>query len=150
MEVFSKILTKTDVDKRLAIPTDCLKHFRFDKNKDSESLQVMDENGGIWNLRCYTRRRGYSKPVLSSGWRQFVTCSGIRAGDRVNFYIDYKQEVSYRIEVKRKFMIFGSECWGNLQPDLEKRTKAESEAEAEAEVVEVQTSNFEQTAAAEA
>ncbi|XWS07635.1 hypothetical protein CRYUN_Cryun41cG0006400 [Craigia yunnanensis] len=99
--LFSKHLTVTDVQKRLAIPTSCLKHFKFGKDKYSIPLHVLDEDGEGWSFVCSARKNcQYPKPYFNQGWLRFVKSKRMRVGDKVNFYKDVEADV-YRIEVDR-------------------------------------------------
>ncbi|MBA0628329.1 hypothetical protein Godav_023083 [Gossypium davidsonii] len=116
--LFTKVLTNTDVEKRLAVPNNSLKHFELENGNCSKSFEVKDENGSTWTFRCYVRNDGaYKKPVLSSGWRQFVLNKGVHQGDLITLYKDVEAEASYKIEVQRKIKLLGKECWSSLEPD---------------------------------
>ncbi|XVE69415.1 hypothetical protein DITRI_Ditri09bG0150500 [Diplodiscus trichospermus] len=120
MPVFSKLLTDTDVLKRLAIPTGCLEHLSSGKGENSVPFHVVDENGEKWNFVCSTRSKGYyPKPCLSRGWRHFVRSKGLRVGDRIVFHKDAEAE-TYKIGVQRKIMLFGEEIWSDCPPDQQR------------------------------
>ena len=143
MILFSKCLSLTDVSKRLAIPTSCLKNFPSFEGKYSIPLHVLDQNGEEWIFVCSARKNGYPKPCFIQGWLRYVNSKRICVGDRVHFYKDAESEV-YRIELHRRIRLFGHEYWSKEPPDqrqvnFEKRTEAEADTEAEAEVIEVQT-----------
>ncbi|EOY17791.1 Uncharacterized protein TCM_042510 [Theobroma cacao] len=135
--LFSKTLTATDVQKRLSIPFTCLKDFEF-HGSNSAHLRVEDQNGSIWPFALSTRKKGYPKPIFSKGWLQFVRCSHLCEGDRVEFYKDTKANGLYRIQVQRCIKLFGKKCW--VTPPLDQRrvnfeegTEAAAEAEAKEE-----------------
>lgn len=115
MTLFSKILTFTDVKKRLSVPSRSLRYLEPFNGNCFTSFVVTDENGREWTFRCHVRKwSAYKKPVLSSGWREFVVDKGVRQGDRITLYKDVEAEASYKIEVQRKVKLFGKEYWSSL------------------------------------
>ncbi|XVF24127.1 hypothetical protein REPUB_Repub13aG0100500 [Reevesia pubescens] len=133
--LFSKVLTSTDIGKRLAIPTRCLKQFTPEKGNYYTSVQVEDESGRIWNFGYRARKMNYPKPVFCQGWREFVISKKLCVGDGVNFYKDMKSKGLYKIELARRrqsIRLFGQEL--HQPPDRElvdfKITTAAAEAEA--------------------
>ncbi|XVE85185.1 hypothetical protein DITRI_Ditri17bG0071400 [Diplodiscus trichospermus] len=92
-----KILKKTDIEKRLSVPTvkkQCFLNFR---GQHKVEFKVRDKNGKVWPFVCSTRKKkGYPKPVLSKGWLQFVRHWRLAIGDQVIFY---RNQGEYRIEV---------------------------------------------------
>ncbi|XVF48946.1 hypothetical protein PTKIN_Ptkin03bG0228900 [Pterospermum kingtungense] len=137
MLLFSKVLTATDVKKRMAIPTSCLKHLiRSDGGDSSMHLRVEDENEETWEFTCFSRPIGvYSKPYFCGEWIQFVKHRNICVGDRVHFYRNDAAE-AYRIEVQRKIVLLGRECWSNPTPQAQRRVNFEKRREGEGEDVE--------------
>ncbi|KAF5725858.1 hypothetical protein HS088_TW23G00588 [Tripterygium wilfordii] len=115
--IFSKILTKTDVEKRLSLPTKSLKSlpsFEVGRRCNVE-FQAMDGNGRLWRFGCIIRKKGHPKPVLSKGWIAFVAHNKLQIGDQVKFY----QEIAnpgasqYKVEVKKAVKLFGVVvCYG--------------------------------------
>ncbi|XVF00600.1 hypothetical protein REPUB_Repub04eG0014600 [Reevesia pubescens] len=106
--IFSKILTKTDIEKRLSVPTvkkQCFLNFR-DQHK--AEFKVVDKNGEVWTFVCSTRKKkgDYPKPVLSKGWLQFVRCWKLAIGDEVIIYRNQdkagKAKGYYMIEVIKR------------------------------------------------
>ncbi|XWS67491.1 hypothetical protein CRYUN_Cryun04dG0011200 [Craigia yunnanensis] len=82
--VFSKILTKTDIEKRLSVPTVKKKCFLNFRDQHKEEFKAIDMNGKVWLFLCSTRKtKGYPKPVLSKGWLLFVRCWKLAIGDKV-------------------------------------------------------------------
>jgi len=82
MQIFSKVLTDTDVRFRFSFPTHCLQHLDFAGN-NSVDLHVKDSCGELLVIRCRKRNGGYDKPELSTGWLKFVADYGLRVGDKV-------------------------------------------------------------------
>ena len=111
MEILLRNLKKTDIEKRLTIPSKSLKYFPPLNGKHMVDFQAKDESDRVWKFRIYTRKKNnkYLKPVLTKGWRKFVCSKGLRIGDRVAFYMGKEQAGAqdkagkghYRIEVKR-------------------------------------------------
>ncbi|XVF68214.1 hypothetical protein PTKIN_Ptkin10aG0186900 [Pterospermum kingtungense] len=101
MEVFSKILTKTDIGKRLAVPSQRKKCFlSFTGQQHRIEFEVVDEDGGVWVFVCSTRKLGrFPKPVLTKGWLQFARWWKLAVGDEV--ILHSKVRGQYRIEIKR-------------------------------------------------
>ncbi|KAF9685011.1 hypothetical protein SADUNF_Sadunf03G0009900 [Salix dunnii] len=87
MQIFSKELTDTD-----------------------------DSYGELRVIRCRKRDGKYGKPVLSSGWLDFVADYGLRVGDKVVLLSedDHNLGSQFRIEAKRRIMLFGGEPWGDV------------------------------------
>ncbi|WRX20783.1 hypothetical protein QQP08_013270 [Theobroma cacao] len=84
-EMFSKRLTRTDMSKRLALPTKRLSLFPpFDGGNEIE-LVIWDDdvNGQVWNFVCSIRQTGYPKPVFSRLRLDFVVAKGLTVGDKV-------------------------------------------------------------------
>ncbi|XVF45878.1 hypothetical protein PTKIN_Ptkin02bG0242800 [Pterospermum kingtungense] len=85
--VFSKTLTKTDVEKRLSVPSakkQCFLEFRGQHKKE---FKVVDTRGKVWAFGCSIRKKKqYPKPVLSKGWLQFVRWWGLQIDDEVKLH----------------------------------------------------------------
>ncbi|EOX98129.1 Uncharacterized protein TCM_006964 [Theobroma cacao] len=114
MKLFSKLLTQTDIEKRLSVPTHILHLFPFLDGDRFADLQVKDSSGGLWTFRCIYRDGIYAKPVFSKGWLEFVYAKNLQIDDEVAFHKDKDIEaaVPYRIEVKRKLMrLMGQDIW---------------------------------------
>ncbi|XWS40383.1 hypothetical protein CRYUN_Cryun18bG0136500 [Craigia yunnanensis] len=86
MKIASKNLKKTDIEKRLTIPSKSLNYFPPLSDKHMMDFPVRDESGHVWKFRIYTRKKNNKE---------------LRIGDRVAFYMDKDQAgtVRYRIEV---------------------------------------------------
>ncbi|WRX14593.1 B3 DNA binding domain - like 10 [Theobroma cacao] len=105
MAVLSKVLTKTDVEKRLSVRTVNKKCFLDFGNKHKVEFKVEDKNGDVWPFVCSTREgQDYPKPVLSKGWLRFVRRWKLAIGDRVVLHeIQGKAGTGlYRIEVIKR------------------------------------------------
>ncbi|GLT86292.1 hypothetical protein SLE2022_044380 [Rubroshorea leprosula] len=110
MAVFSKVLTKIDVERRLSLTADddeavLPQSFR----EQPVLLQVKDENGSLWSFRRCTIliRPGIRPKLLIDDSRQFVRSRGLNCGDEINlFWEDDKAsgrpDRQHKIEVTRK------------------------------------------------
>ncbi|OMO94998.1 hypothetical protein CCACVL1_05653 [Corchorus capsularis] len=117
--LFTKQLSKTDVEKRLAIPTSSLRAFNLNVDAYSVGFEAEDmKSGRIWQFQCTTRTKGfYSKPIISKGWVQFVKFKQLRVGDRVTFYKSNEHneaQVPYKVEVERKLKLLGKLVWAKV------------------------------------
>ncbi|KAL4303973.1 hypothetical protein GQ457_10G022840 [Hibiscus cannabinus] len=112
-----KNLKKTDIEKRMTLPSKSLKCFpSLRDDKHTVDFQVRDECGRVWKFQIYTRKKNkkYLKPVLTKGWREFVCSKRLRVGDRVAFYMekeDQADSVKYRVKVEKAVRIFGAVFW---------------------------------------
>ncbi|KAJ6991003.1 hypothetical protein NC653_019281 [Populus alba x Populus x berolinensis] len=110
--VFSKELTKTDVRKRMSIPTKKLPHLpQFQAG--AVVLEVEDERGQVWNMRCSIRKQKYLKPVISSSWVAFARSKNLGIGDKIFFYRELNDEdgpsgAKYKIKVQKATKVFGA------------------------------------------
>lgn len=112
MAIVSKELKKTDIEKRLTIPSKALKRFPSLGRNHVVTFKARDESGHPWEFQIYTRKgQKYSKPVLTRGWREFVCTKELTVGDRVEFDKEEKEQgggaVMYRVRVVRAVKIFG-------------------------------------------
>ncbi|KAJ6309135.1 hypothetical protein OIU76_018679 [Salix suchowensis] len=83
----------------------------------SADLRVKDSSGELRVTRCRKRVHGdYAKPELSKGWRKYVTDYELRVGDRAVLLAeeDHRLGSQFRIEAKRRIILFGQEVWGGL------------------------------------
>ncbi|GLT25314.1 hypothetical protein SLA2020_004490 [Shorea laevis] len=110
MAIFAKCLSKTDVRKRLSVPSKSLKYFPLSGEHHPVDFKVKDENGRVWTFRCYTRKKKHLKPVLTKGWREFVCTQKLEIGDKVEFCRDGEEGTGagYRIKVQKVVRVFGA------------------------------------------
>ncbi|OMO92235.1 hypothetical protein COLO4_17754 [Corchorus olitorius] len=102
MQKFSKILTKTDVRKRLSVRTKKKECFLNFGDKFKVKFKVIDQKRKVWSFECSKREKGkYPKPVLSKGWLAFVRQWLLAVGDEVIFHeeLDKAGKFFYRIQV---------------------------------------------------
>ncbi|KAK9213695.1 hypothetical protein WN944_005680 [Citrus x changshan-huyou] len=114
MEVYSKILTETDVSTRLAVESNTIDEFfpAFEAGQDSQDLVVEDENGERWRFGLFIRQGPYGKPTISAGWRHFVRSKQAKVGDQVVFSKERVAAIgsafSYKIRVVKQVKPFKS------------------------------------------
>ncbi|XWS62845.1 hypothetical protein CRYUN_Cryun06bG0045500 [Craigia yunnanensis] len=108
MKLFSKLLSKTDVRKRLSIPMKIFVSFPRFKVGHTLDLKVKDESGSLWLFRLCIRKN-YLKPVFSKGWCKFVQSKNLKVGDKVKFYKeeDEASGAQFKIKAKKPVKIFG-------------------------------------------
>ncbi|XVF40735.1 hypothetical protein PTKIN_Ptkin01aG0138700 [Pterospermum kingtungense] len=112
-QLFSKVLSPTDIEHRLAVPSEILWAFDFDEAHRCADFQVKDKGGQKWQFRCSTRKKDFHpKPVVSKGWRRFVKDKRLQVGDKVLLYKDFECDSPYKIKTMKKvFRLFGEEVW---------------------------------------
>ncbi|OMP11640.1 hypothetical protein CCACVL1_00374 [Corchorus capsularis] len=120
MELFTKLLTQTDIERRLSVPTHILNSIPFvDEDDRHADLQVKDSGGGLWTFRCICRDGAYAKPVFSKGWLEFVHAKKLKVDDKVVLFKDKDDNqgaVSYRIEVRREVLrLMGQDIWIDVE-----------------------------------
>ena len=108
----SKILTKTDTEKRLSVPIKFLESLPPFKGGHAVFFQATEESGKVWTFQCSTRKKGrYQKPVLSRGWLAFARKKKLEVGDKIEFYKARDQETEkpfYGVRVEREIKILGA------------------------------------------
>ncbi|MBA0874812.1 hypothetical protein Goshw_022431 [Gossypium schwendimanii] len=119
-EIFSKNLSKTDVDARLSFPMKALKVFQFLEGENKTEFEAADGIGKRWRFGLSKRKARHSKvhpkPVLSSGWRAYVKAKGLQTKDRFVLYGDLDNlstKKRFRVRAQRKvprsIKLFGKE-----------------------------------------
>jgi len=112
MARFSKGLRKTDIKKRLSVPTGFLSSLpSFNAGGHAVDFQAVDGSGRVWAFRCSIRKKGHPKPVISKGWLAFVASKSLKGGDKVQF-LKEKNEAgakthAYEIRAGKEIKIFG-------------------------------------------
>ncbi|KAJ6340620.1 hypothetical protein OIU77_008393 [Salix suchowensis] len=110
MAKLSKKLSKTDVRRRLSVPTRFLSSLPSFNGANAVDFQAVDEGGKVWTFKCSIRRGRHPKPVLSKGWLAFVASKGLQAGDKIKFYKETNDAVTahaYKVRAEREIKIFG-------------------------------------------
>ncbi|KAK4857594.1 hypothetical protein QYF36_003165 [Acer negundo] len=99
-QLFSKLITTTDLEKELIIPNSAVENFRIREGQDFVDLLVKDDKGDIWKFRLTIK----PTPVLTEGWLEFVQAKGVEQEDIVTFYKQQNEdfEEQYSIEVNRQ------------------------------------------------
>ncbi|OMO94987.1 hypothetical protein CCACVL1_05655 [Corchorus capsularis] len=113
-QLFSKVLSPTDIEHRLAVPSEILWAFELDEVDRAADFEVKDIAGKKWQFRCSTRKKDFHpKPVVSKGWRRFVKDKRLQVGDKVVLYKDdVEGDSSFRIKTMKKvFKLFGEDVW---------------------------------------
>ncbi|OMO92224.1 hypothetical protein COLO4_17742 [Corchorus olitorius] len=101
--MFSKLLTETDIKKRLAIPSYVLPSLPDFKGRHAVEIRLV-YGTRVWPIICSVRKMGYKKPVFSVGWRDFVTYNQFNVGDEFKLYKVQEENGSsfyYRVEVEK-------------------------------------------------
>ncbi|XVE93267.1 hypothetical protein REPUB_Repub01dG0176000 [Reevesia pubescens] len=103
MEIFMKVLTKIDVERRLLVSDGCLPALPKSQGCHGIVLPVKDDLGNLWNFNCIIRSGAIKKLDIVSGWIQFVRSKQLHSGDVVILYRedDTITGARYKIEVKR-------------------------------------------------
>ncbi|GKV30566.1 hypothetical protein SLEP1_g39367 [Rubroshorea leprosula] len=112
MASFEKVLTETDINEMLVIPTHFMNNLPANDGGHSVNVTV-DASGVQRTFGYYTRRDANRRPVFRTGWRNYVRDKGLRAGDRIIFEcVDGFPR--YRIRAQRQMFLFGEEMWGDI------------------------------------
>ncbi|XWS40007.1 hypothetical protein CRYUN_Cryun18bG0103300 [Craigia yunnanensis] len=102
--VFSKRLTKTDVDVKLSFPMKVLNVFKFPEGKDKVEFEVTNHSTGeSWKFRLFRRHKAchiYPKQILSSVWRAFVQEKGLKMNDRFFLFIEKDKATKTRLKIR--------------------------------------------------
>ncbi|KAK1589188.1 hypothetical protein Q3G72_031315 [Acer saccharum] len=110
--IFSKSVTKTDINARLTVPTHALEHINMPVGDNNVYLFPKDSKGKEWRFRCYTRLNGHPKPAFTTGWLKFVEAMELQIGDEVTFSkLEDEYEgggaPQYRIHATRAITLMG-------------------------------------------
>ncbi|KAK3199214.1 hypothetical protein Dsin_022629 [Dipteronia sinensis] len=91
MEIFSKLLTISDVTSGLSIPTGALLHIPIPKGgRHYMGLVVKDSIGQVWKFHLYPN--SHDTLAFTEGWLEFVQDKGVREGDKVIFSTGNNQD----------------------------------------------------------
>ena len=118
--MFSKLLTKSDVEKSLLIPTCSFNVFPFEQGHFFY-MNVVDNTGNAWTFPCFIQQisddhQSIGSSVISIGWQKFACKKYVRVGDMVFLHRKCLDDNSigmmqFRIEVKRKIRLLGQDIW---------------------------------------
>ncbi|GMJ03639.1 hypothetical protein HRI_004033100 [Hibiscus trionum] len=103
--MFSKLLTRTDIDKRLAIPARIMPSLPGFDGSHAVRIRLL-YGTRMWPFVCTVRRKGYYKKPVFSGrlWRDFVIRNNLDVGHRITVYkvVDEDNSSShYRVELEK-------------------------------------------------
>ncbi|KAG5234658.1 B3 domain-containing protein [Salix suchowensis] len=109
VELIDKILTRTDLENRLAFQPKVSGRFQHCPGTNSVRFDARDALGKVWNLKVSTRNQGHPKPVITGDWLSLVQEKSLRVGDRIVLTreVDGEDGVSY--EIRTEHEIF--KCW---------------------------------------
>ncbi|KAK6240987.1 hypothetical protein SCA6_006376 [Theobroma cacao] len=117
MTLFSKPLTKSDVEKSLLIPTHSFNTLLLEEGQFF-NMNVVDSAGNAWTFPCFIQQNNdeiKGPSVISVGWLKFLHNKDVRVGDTVFLYQisldDNCTGTQFRIEVKRKIRLLGQDIW---------------------------------------
>ncbi|KAG4205936.1 hypothetical protein ERO13_A04G133025v2 [Gossypium hirsutum] len=115
--VFSKLLSDTDINKRLAVPS-AIQSSLPPFNGGHALIFHFLHGTSFWPILYSTRRKGYNKPVFSGRlWRNFVFYNNLNVGDRFTLYRVQVEDGSsyYMVEVGREidFLGINAMAYGN-------------------------------------
>nr|KJB77630.1 hypothetical protein B456_012G167600 [Gossypium raimondii] len=102
-KMFSKLLTDTDIKKRLAIPAKSLPSLPPFNGSHAVIIHLLCGTS-TWPILCTIRRKGYKKPVFSGGlWRNFVVSNNVNVGDKITMCkVQYEDGSShYLVELEK-------------------------------------------------
>ena len=113
MPSFVKYLTKVDVEKQMAVPTDFIKHLPRYQGGETIYFPVHDVSGNVWeSFGYYIRREGqdHPKPAFQGHWRNYVRAKRLTPDDRIIFRVEENADgvTRYTIASQRRSVIFGA------------------------------------------
>ncbi|KAM7250586.1 hypothetical protein ACFE04_022469 [Oxalis oulophora] len=109
-----KKINKTDLTHRFAVPVKSLPAFKIMSGHQYVDFKAKDvKDDIIWVFRLYTRKNGHPKPVLTTGWRDYVNHKEIKLGDKITIRLN--EDGTFCIQAERKqIKLFGGPIWFNL------------------------------------
>ncbi|XWS62842.1 hypothetical protein CRYUN_Cryun06bG0045200 [Craigia yunnanensis] len=118
--MLSKLLTKSDIEKNLLIPT-CPSNLLPFEESHFFYMNVVDNTGNAWTFPCFIQHmsddnQSKESSVISIGWLKFACKKDVRVGDMVFLHRkslddDNSTGTEFRIEVKRKIRLLGQDIW---------------------------------------
>ncbi|KAG5229315.1 AP2/ERF and B3 domain-containing protein [Salix suchowensis] len=115
--IFMKVLSKTDVEHRMAIPMESFAVFGIPQGKHSQNFDFLDmiSTGRSWSFRCSKRtNNSHPKPVLTSDWIKYVKEKCLKEGDQVNFFYvkkDGEERLQFGVQALKKSRLTGTDFW---------------------------------------
>ncbi|KAJ4822671.1 hypothetical protein Tsubulata_027234 [Turnera subulata] len=121
--LFSKLVSKTDIESHLVIPDCPAGTLPSSDEGQSMEMHVLDNNGREWLFPCCITRNDLVGKFLNVGWIEFVRERDVRENDEVSIIhdeVDWKNQgaattVLIKIEVRRKIRLFGKDIWADLK-----------------------------------
>ncbi|TXG53781.1 hypothetical protein EZV62_019037 [Acer yangbiense] len=102
MAIFTRTLTRVDIERRLTIPRYCVGAFPAVQESQAVELKVNDEMGHVWTFRCSLQSAINPRLVFSSGWLHFASSKHLHVGDTIVIHREVDQDntdAPYKIEV---------------------------------------------------
>jgi len=116
--LFSKLLTKADIENGLSIPASTLGPLPFQEGH-SMNMHVHDGNGQEWIFSCPIKGNESVGRFLSVGWIEFVRERNLQVDDNVTILEEVMNNRAtgtwIKIEVKRKIRLFGKDIWADVK-----------------------------------
>lgn len=116
--LFSKLVTRADIEGCLAIPACSLGPLPSQQGH-SMNMRVHDDEGQEWTFPCFIQRNENVEPFLSVGWIEFARQRNLRIDDKVSIHeeiIKIQDTATFiRIQVERKLRVFGADIWATVK-----------------------------------
>ncbi|TXG65119.1 hypothetical protein EZV62_006394 [Acer yangbiense] len=114
MEIFSKLLTISDVTSGLSIPTGDLLHIPIPKGgRRYIGLVVKDSIGQVWKFHLYPN--SHDTLAFTEGWLEFVKAKGVRVGDKVIFSTGNNHEHCSIVVMRSPFTFQGEPIYMDVE-----------------------------------
>ncbi|XVF78773.1 hypothetical protein PTKIN_Ptkin14bG0163200 [Pterospermum kingtungense] len=114
MAYFEKHLSKVDVEKQMAIPSNFTEHLPQYEGGRTIYFPVHDVSDKIWeSFGYYIRRKegGYAKPVFQGDWRKYVRAKRLVSGDKIIFRVEedaVNGDRTYTIAAQKRVRLLGT------------------------------------------
>ncbi|KAF3444441.1 hypothetical protein FNV43_RR14133 [Rhamnella rubrinervis] len=103
MDGFDKLLTKTDIEQKLAVKTDFVTSNGLVDGTELETTDFTTSLRRSYRFKLSIRKGEYMKPVFQSKeWLQFVKDNCLEVGDTINFW--KKDDKTFGICATRDFL----------------------------------------------
>ncbi|KAK9944205.1 hypothetical protein M0R45_009783 [Rubus argutus] len=102
-----KKLTLSDVQNKLAVPSDMAAIMPPADPERNIPIRVLDDWGQVYNFYLSGRRGRYIKPVFQAKeWRAFIKCRGAKDGDQIYFWheVDESKHTQYCIVFCKNYL----------------------------------------------
>ncbi|KAI9186638.1 hypothetical protein LWI28_019336 [Acer negundo] len=104
MVIFTRMLTRFDIERRLTIPRYYDGAFPAVQESQAVDLKVKDEMGHVWTFGCSHESAISPRLVFGSGWLHFARSKHLHVGDNIIFHRVIDQDSTaapYKIEVSK-------------------------------------------------